>query len=58
VNDFKKVESLFETCGDQIVAIAGQMAHEELEGSTGVKTILDIARRHRQFIKIGKEAGE
>jgi hypothetical protein len=31
---------------------------EELEGSAGVKLILDVARRHRQFIKIREEAGE
>jgi hypothetical protein len=58
VNVFKEVESLFEAHGDQIVAIAGQMTHEELKGSAGVKLILDVARRHRQFIKIREEAGE
>jgi hypothetical protein len=43
VNVFKEVEGLFETRSDQIVAIAGQMTHEELEGGAGVKLILDVA---------------
>jgi hypothetical protein len=58
VNVFKEVEGLFETSGDKIVAIVGQMTHEEFEGSASVKLILDVARRHRQFIKIREEAGE
>ena len=58
MNVYKEVESLFETRGDQIVAITGQMTDEELEGSAGIKLILDVARRHRQLIKIREEAGE
>jgi hypothetical protein len=57
-NVCKEVESLFKTSGDQIVAIAGQMTHEKFECSASVKAILDVARRHRQFIKIREEAGE
>jgi len=57
-NVFKEVEGLFETSGDKIVAIVWQMTHEEFEGSASVKLILDVARRHRQFIKICEKAGE
>ena len=34
------------------------MTHEELERGARVKLILNIACRHRQFIKIGEKTGE
>jgi hypothetical protein len=31
---------------------------EQFEGGAGVKAILDIARRHGEFIEVGEKAGE
>ena len=39
-------------------AFDGKADAEQLPRGAGVKLILNLARRHRQFIKVGEETGE
>jgi hypothetical protein len=53
---FEEVESLFEACGNEVFAMGWQMPDKELKGGAGVKAILDVAGRHREFVEVGEEA--
>ncbi len=58
VDVFEEVQSLFETSGDEIVAMRWQVTDEQFESGAAVNAILDIAGRHGEFIEVGEKAGE
>ena len=58
VNVFKGIETLFETRSDEIVAIAREMTHKELESGAGLEAVLNVACRHREFVEVSEEPGE
>ena len=49
---------MFETSGDEIVAMRWQVTDEQFESGAAVNAILDIAGRHGEFIEVGEKAGE
>ena len=58
MNIFEEVESLFEAAGNEVIAVGRKVPDKKLEGAAAIKAILDIARRHRELIEVGEEAGE
>ena len=48
----EKVQRLFESGGDQIIALRRKMAHEQLERGARIEAGLQVTRRHRQLVKI------
>src|SRR4029077_20402924 len=49
------VESLLEPRSNKVVPLRRQVADKQLECGPGLKLILHVSRRHREFVQVGEQ---
>src|SRR5215467_4064647 len=52
---FEEVESLLQSRGNQIIAALRKVANKKFKRGAGVEPVLDVPRRHREFVEVGEQ---
>src|SRR5215467_11240827 len=52
---FEEVEGLLQSGGNQIIAALGEVANKKFKRGTGFEAVLDVPRRHREFVEVGEQ---
>src|SRR5690348_11899904 len=53
---FQILDSLLQSCRNQVPAVIWKAAHEQLKRCRRVQVIVEISRRHREFVQIGLQS--